>query len=373
MDSAPRAVIDLAALRHNLERVRTVAPNSRILAVVKANAYGHGLFRIAKALGTDVDALAVARVGEGVALRQAGVSHPVVVLEGCVNQQELDQAVANQLELVVHNPEQVTLLQQHKVNSPVACWLKIDTGMHRLGLSIDSAQIAFERLRMCDSVLGTPRLMTHFANADDLADQTTLKQWQLFQTTIPELDAEISAANSGAVLGWPETHADWVRPGIMLYGVSPFINGRPEAHDLHPVMSLQSQLIAINHYKKGDAIGYGGSWVCSENITVGVVSIGYGDGYPRHAASGTPALLNGKRIPLVGRVSMDMISLDLRSCPEAQIGDLVTLWGPGLPVEEVAEAANTIPYQLLCSVTARVDFVEEQMINGQAESRQINL
>jgi len=360
MGSAPRAVIDLTALRHNLERVRTLAPNSRILAVVKANAYGHGLFRIVTALGTAVDGLAVARVGEGVSLRQAGISSSIVVLEGCTDQQELNLAATNRLEMVVHNLEQIKLLQQQKLNYPVVCWLKMDTGMHRLGLPLNSALATYQELESCNSVLGKPRLMTHFANADDLADPTTKNQWQLFQTITSELDAETSCANSGAILGWPETHADWVRPGIMLYGVSPFMNGRPEDYGLQPVMSLQSQLIAINHYKKGDAIGYSGTWVCPEDMAVGVVSIGYGDGYPRHAVSGTPVLLNGQRVPLVGRVSMDMISLDLRTCPEARVGDPVTLWGADLPVEEIAEAANTIPYQLLCGVTARVDFIEEQ-------------
>jgi len=359
MGSAPRAVIDLAALRHNLERVHALAPNSRVLAVVKANAYGHGLFRVAKALDAVVDALAVARVSEGLSLRQAGILCPIVVLEGCADQQELDVAAVNQLELVVHSSEQVTLLQQHKINNPVICWLKIDTGMHRLGLSTESALTAYQKLLSCSSVSGKPRLMTHFANADDRADPATISQWRLFQAVTSELDAEVSSANSGAILGWPETHADWVRPGIMLYGVSPFLDGRPEADDLHPVMSLQSQLVAVNRYKKGDAIGYSGTWICPEDMAVGVASIGYGDGYPRHAASGTPVLLNGQRVPLVGRVSMDMISLDLRSCPNAQVGDSVTLWGPDLPVEEIAEAAGTIPYQLLCSVTARVSFVEE--------------
>jgi len=358
MSSAPRAVIDLTALRHNLSQVRKHAPNSRILAVVKANAYGHGLFRIVKTLRADVDALAVARVGEGVSLRQAGISSPVVVLEGCIDQQELNLAVDNQLEIVAHNNEQIKLLQQNH-SSPVVCWLKVDTGMHRLGFSVDSAVAAYQELASCNSVLSRPRLMTHFSNADDLADLTTNNQWQLFQTVTSELDAEVSCANSGAILGWPETHADWVRPGIMLYGVSPFVNSRPETYDLQPVMTLQSQLIAINHYKKGDAIGYSGTWICPEDMSIGVVSIGYGDGYPRHAKSGTPVLINGKRVPLIGRVSMDMITLDLRTCPEAQVGDQAILWGAGLPVEEIAEAANTIPYQLLCSVTARVDFVEE--------------
>ena len=350
MSSAPRAIIDLPALHHNLEQVRKLAPSSRILAVVKANAYGHGLFRIVKALGIAVDALAVARVGEGISLRQAGIASPIVVLEGCLDQQELNLAADNQLEIVVHSSEQVKLLQQQNLSSCVACWLKVDTGMHRLGFPVNEALVAYQALASCSSVLGKPRLMTHFANADDLSDPTTKNQWQLFQKITSELDAETSCANSGAILGWTETHADWVRPGIMLYGVSPFIDGRPESHNLRPVMNLQSQLIAINHYKKGVAIGYSGTWICPEDMPIGVVSIGYGDGYPRHAKPGTPVLLNGQRVPLVGRVSMDMITLDLRTCPDAQVGDTAVLWGAGLPVEEVAEACKhySIPALVQC-------------------------
>ncbi len=358
MAAAPRAVIDLAALHHNLERVRAAAPGSRILAVVKANAYGHGLLRIAKALEGAADALAVARVGEGLSLRRAGIACPIVVLEGGAGPRELDLAVAHRLELVVHHPAQLAQLQQYKAGTPLVCWLKIDTGMHRLGFSPASAVAAYQALAACRAVSGRPRLMTHFANADDPADPATSAQWRCFQELTAVLDAEASAANSGAILGWPETHAEWVRPGIMLYGVSPFLKGRAEACGLRPVMSLQSRLIAVNGYRKGDAIGYGGSWVCPEDMVVGVLSIGYGDGYPRHVPPGTPVLLKGRRVPLIGRVSMDMITLDLRGLPDAQVGDPAVLWGAGLPVEEIAAAAGTIPYQLLCGVTARVDFVE---------------
>ena len=368
MSSAPCAIIDLAALQHNLGRVRALAPNSRVLAVIKANGYGHGMLRIAQALGA-VDALAVARVGEGVALRQAGIFRPVVVLEGCLDQDELELAATNRLELVVHNMEQVQLLQQQSLQEPLTCWLKVDTGMHRLGLPLEAAKLAYQKLLTCESVADRPRLMTHFANADDLDDPATLRQWDAIQPLAAELNSDVSSANSGGIIGWPETHADWVRPGIMLYGVSPFLSGRAADSELLPVMSLQSRLIAVNHYKKGDAIGYSGTWSCPEDMRVGVASIGYGDGYPRHAAAGTPVLVNGRRVPLIGRVSMDMINLDLRSSPNAKVGDTVTLWGAGLPVEEVAEAAHTIPYQLLCGVTARVKFTEEQCASGQAESR----
>ncbi|VAX08978.1 Alanine racemase [hydrothermal vent metagenome] len=357
MGSAPYAIINFAALQHNLEQVRTLTPNSRVMAVIKANGYGHGILRVARALEA-ADALAVARVDEGVALRQAGIVTPVVVLEGGIDQDELALASANKLELVVHNVEQISLLRQSPV-APITCWLKVDTGMHRLGVALDSAIGAYRELAACTAVVGQPRLMTHFANADNLGDPTIPRQWHAIQPLAAELAVEVSCANSGGILGWPETHADWVRPGLMLYGVSPFTGGRAVGSGLQPVMSLHSRLIAVNHYSKGDAIGYGGTWICPEDMAVGVVSIGYGDGYPRHAAAGTPVLINDKLVPLVGRVSMDMISVDLRDCPAAQVNDTVTLWGAGLPVEEIAETADTIPYQLLCGVTARVDFMEE--------------
>jgi alanine racemase len=363
MSFAPRALIDLAALRHNLAKARSAAPRSRIMAVVKANAYGHGMLRVVEALG-EADALAVARVGEAVALRQAGIRHPLVVLQGCSDREELEQATVHQLELVVHQPQQLQLLQQHGVTGPLTLWLKVDTGMHRLGMPQEQAVAAYRQLAALPGLSAPVRLMTHFASADDRDALETPQQWRRIETLARELGAEVSAANSGGVLGWPETHGDWVRPGIMLYGVSPFINGPMAECGLRPVMSLQSRLIAVNRYKKGDAIGYGGTWTCPEDMTVGVVSIGYGDGYPRHTPSGTPVLLHGKRVPLVGRVSMDSISLDLRSLPDAQVGDWVTLWGKGLPVEEIAAAAGTIPYELLCGVTGRVDFVEGQGSDG---------
>jgi len=358
MSFAPRACIDLAALRHNLARARAVAHNSRVMAVIKANAYGHGLLRAARAL-SEADSLAVARVGEGVALREAGIHRPVVVLEGCFDGDELEQAAAHRLELMVHHAEQIRLLQQHEISEPLRIWLKIDTGMHRLGIPPEAAIEAHRQLSALPSVAAPPRLMTHLANGDDLGDSTTEQQCRQMASIVSPLEGEVSIANSAGLLGWPESHADWVRPGIMLYGVSPFLSGRAADHDLQPVMSLQSRLIAVNHYRKGDAVGYGGTWVCPEDMAVGVATVGYGDGYPRHAPSGTPVLVNGRRVPLVGRVSMDMISVDLRSQPDAGVGDPVLLWGRGLPVEEIAEAAATIPYQLLCGVTGRVDFVEE--------------
>ena len=353
----PQALIDLSALKHNLNRAGQAAPHSRIIAVIKANAYGHGLIRAAQSLSA-ADQFAVARVSEGVQLRAAGIDKPILILEGCFDKEELQVASAQQLQLVIHCREQLLLLEMVEVSSPVACWLKINSGMHRLGIPPDGAVEAHHRLSKLPSVSPPVRLMTHLANADDLQDSASRLQLERFRPLVEKLEVESSIANSAGILGWPETRSEWIRPGIMLYGASPFLNGRAENDGLQPVMTLTSRLIAINLCPRGAGIGYGGSWRCPEEMSVGVVAIGYGDGYPRHAPSGTPVLLNGERLPLVGRVSMDMITLDLRTQPEAHVGDPVTLWGRGLPAEEIAEAAGTIAYELFCGVTSRVEFIE---------------
>ena len=354
----PSALIDLSALRHNLQRARATAPNSRVIAVIKADAYGHGMLRAARALST-ADAFGVARVEEGVALREAGIDTPVLVMGGFFDAEELARASAYRLQLTIHRLHQVQLLEQTQIARPVGCWLKLDTGMHRLGVLPEFAKDAFHRLQACRAVAPPLRLMTHLANADDLDDDRSNHQLQVFLPLTAELGAEASAANSAATLGWPAAHCDWIRPGIMLYGSSPFLNGRAENHDLRPVMTLQSRLMAVNQLPKGSRIGYGGTWRCPEPMQVGVAAIGYGDGYPRHAPSGTPVLVNGRRVPLVGRVSMDMISLDLRTQPQARVGDPVVLWGRGLPAEEIAEAAGTISYQLFCNIGNRVVYIEQ--------------
>jgi alanine racemase len=353
----PQALINLDALRHNLGRARAAAPGSRVMAVIKANGYGHGLLRVAAAL-RDADALAVARVGEGVQLRDAGSHMRVVVLEGCFDEHELAEAAGRNLDLVFHQPEQVRLLQLARAPHAPRCWLKVDTGMHRLGFDLDTAADAYAALVQAARGERRPGLMTHLANADDLADPYTREQLASFRPLAKRLGATVSISNSAGVLGWPEAHGDWVRPGLMLYGASPFIGGRGAKHGLRPVMTLRSRLIAINQYRAGDRIGYGGSYRCPEAMPVGVVAVGYGDGYPRHARSGTPVLVAGCRAPLVGRVSMDMISVDLRGVPGARVGDPAVLWGEGLPIEEIAEWADTIPYQLTCGITPRVTVVE---------------
>ena len=359
MTRAAQAQINLHALRHNLQRVREAAPQSRVMAMVKANAYGHGMVRVARALvDAGANALGVASVDEAIMLRDAGITAPITLLEGFFAPAELMLIQQHNFDVVIHHPAQLAILEATVLATPVTVWLKVDSGMHRLGFAAEQVFQVWQRLAACRSVRGHVRLMTHLASADDLASPQTLQQLACFNAATAEINAGRSIANSAAILGWPQTHDEWVRPGIMLYGASPFINDTAIAHDLKPVMTLTSELIAINHYKKGDAIGYAASWVCPHDMPVGVVAMGYGDGYPRHAVSGTPVLVNGKRVPLIGRVSMDMLSVDLSSQPQAHIGDAVTLWGEGLPVEEVARRASTISYQLLCGVTRRVRFVE---------------
>ncbi len=356
MGLGPRAFIDLSALEHNLRRVRQAAPASRVMAMLKANAYGHGTLAVANAL-KDADAMGVARVGEGIRLRQAGITTPIVILEGFFDTEELLQAAENNLELVIHEPGQLNILQQHSTASPVRCWLKVDSGMHRLGFSVSQAMAAYTTLKQCDSVDDSVCIMTHLSNADDPDDPTTEHQIDVMRPLIQQSAALCSIANSGGILNWPDSHLDWVRPGIMLYGASPF-NGKTGKDDgLRPVMTLQSNLIAINNCPQGEGVGYGGTWICPEDMPVGVVAIGYGDGYPRHAPSGTPVLVNGVPVPLIGRVSMDMITVDLRSHPQAATGDPVTLWGDGLPAEIIAQHADTISYDLFCGVTNRVEFI----------------
>lgn len=357
---AAQVVIDLGALRHNLAVARRAAPHSRIMAAIKANGYGHGLVRVARALAA-ADAFGVASINEALELRQGGIEAPVALLEGFFHSDELAPIAQHGFEVVLHHlPQLVALEQSVAAGRQIAVWLKVDTGMHRLGFAPAQVAQARERLARLGERIRFRGYMTHFANADDRHDPLTQRQLQLFATTVEANDGERAIANSAGLLGWPQSHVEWVRPGIMLYGISPFIGGRGAGEGLRPVMTLRSELIAINALEQGEAVGYGGQWVCPEAMRVGVVAIGYGDGYPRHAAPGTPVLVGGQRVPLVGRVSMDMITVDLRGHPAASVGDTVTLWGEGLAVEEVAECADTIAYDLLCGITQRVRCVERE-------------
>lgn len=359
MRPAAYAVLNLGALQNNFNKVRAYAPRAKIMAVIKANAYGHGLLRVAEAL-PDADAFAVARVDEAVVLRKHGIRIPIIVLEGFCCREELELLLNYQIQPVVHDPEQLQLLSALDLHRRIQIWLKLDTGMNRLGFRAEVFADAYQNLTENPVIQGPVALMSHLANADDLEDDKTTHQLDIFDTLTANCMGEKSLANSAGIMGWPDMEMDWVRPGIMLYGVSPFAKQHGQQFGLLPVMSLCSRLIAVKRLKVGETVGYGGTWRCQKDTLLGVVAIGYGDGYPRQAPSGTPVLVNGVRVSLIGRVSMDMITVDLSACPDALPGDPVTLWGDALPVEEVAEKAGTIPYTLLCGITQRVQIVEER-------------
>jgi len=357
-----QAVINLSACRHNLSVAKKSAPDSKCIAVIKANAYGHGMVNIAKAL-TNADAFAVACIDEAIELREANITPPILLLEGFNSENELDLIRQYNLDSVIHTEEQLQLFES-STGEAINVVVKIDTGMHRLGFNPNDVLAVYQRLEKTSNVNKNIQFMTHFSSADNKQDDKTLKQIEVFYQTIDACSKvdnafELSLANSAGILAWPQSHATWSRPGIMLYGVSPFINysiSEPIDYDLKPVMTLSSTLISIKKLKKGEAIGYGGTYVCEKDMKVGIVAIGYGDGYPRHAKTGTPVLVNGKRCSLLGRVSMDMICVDLSEQLDAKINDQVILWGEGLAVEEIAAAAETIAYELLCGVTSRVKF-----------------
>lgn len=352
MTRPARVIINRQAVRNNLQRVRDHAPGKKIMAIIKADAYGHGLLRVARAL-EGADALGVACLEEARLLREGGITQSIVLLEGPFSTTELTDLRDLGVDTVVHHETQLAMLDRLPRGPRVRVWLKIDTGMHRLGFPPEEAAAAYRRLMACSQVDSPPRLMTHLACAHQPGDASVSRQLDCFEAVVGELEGERCIANSAGVLAWAATHADWVRPGLMLYGVSP-LEGRCAADlGLQPAMTLTTELIAVRRVRAGEGVGYGATWRCPEDMPVGVAAIGYGDGYPRHAVSGTPVLLNGRRVALIGKASMDMLTLDLRTQPEARVGDPVTLWGEGLPVEEVARAADTIPYELLCAVRRR--------------------
>ncbi len=356
MRPAVWAEIDNEALRHNLARVRELAPGARVMAVIKANGYGHGLERVARAL-EEADAFVVARLDEALALRRAAIEKPLIVLEGPQAPEELEIAVEEAIQFVIHHFGQIEMLENAVLKGFLDLWLKIDSGMHRKGVAAGLAQAAWWRLQDCQ-VVNEVGLMTHLASADERESDQTPRQLTCFQAATAGLDAARSIANSAAVVAWPDSHSDWIRPGIMLYGVSPFEGERGCDLGLRPAMRLKSRLIAVNRFRAGDPVGYGASWICPEDMPVGVVGCGYGDGYPRHAPPGTPVVVGGRRVSLVGRVSMDTICVDLREYPDAKVGEEVMLWGGDPAVEEVAGHAGTIAYELLCRLTSRVAFQE---------------
>jgi len=347
-----RAFLNAAALRHNFQQVRQRAPQARVMAIVKANGYGHGAVWAARTL-VDADAFGVASVEEALALRDAGIAKPITLLEGFFDAAELPLLVQHGLAPAIHCEDQLRMLETARLDRPLSVWIKLDTGMHRLGFAPPQFAAVLARLRAIKAVTEI-RTLSHFANADNTRDASTRAQLEEFNRQVGDAGLERSLANSAGIVAWPDSHLDWVRPGIMLYGGAPLVGAPAEALNLRPVMTLESALIAVHRFKRGDAIGYGSEFHCPDDMTVGVAAIGYGDGYPRRMPASAPVLVNGKLAMLAGRVAMDMIALDLRAQPQAKVGDPVVLWGEGLPADEVASHAGTISYELFCQLTARV-------------------
>jgi alanine racemase len=351
------ATIHIDALRHNLSQIRVCAPTSRVMAVVKADGYGHGLERVARALA-GADSFGVAALSDAERLRAAGLSQPIVLLSGFDEADDLPQLRRLNVETVVHHATQLQMLEQAVPGEPIRCWLKLDTGMHRLGFAPEHVRDAYARLIAMPAVADDIVLMNHFASSDEFTKPQTRQQLRVFAEATAGLPGARSLANSAAVLGWPDAHFDWVRPGGALYGISVVEGTSGADFGLRPAMTLATRLIAVNRIAKGERIGYSATWQCPEDMPVGVAAIGYGDGYPRHVPAGTPVLVNGRRADIIGRVSMDLMTIDLRQQPDAKPGDPVVLWGEGLPVETIAAAAGTIGYEPVCSITRRVHFVE---------------
>jgi alanine racemase len=355
------ATIHLGALRHNLARLKALAAPAKVMAVVKADAYGHGLERVARALDGEAEAFAVAALGDGLRLRAAGHRQRIVVLSGPDNASDLAEMQRLQLDAAIHHDAQLQwLAQAPPARGRLRVWLKVDSGMHRLGFAPERVADVHARLAAMPGIDPEIGLLTHFSESEVFDGTQTAMQIARFVEATKALDGPRSLSNSAAVLGWPDARGDWVRTGGLLYGLS-VVEGKTGADfGFRPAMTLSTRLIAINRIGKGERIGYNGTWTCPEDMPVGVAAMGYGDGYPRSAAAGTPVLVGDRRVALVGRVSMDLITLDLRDAPQAKVGDRVTLWGPQLPVELVATQAGTISYDLTCGMTRRVLFVEDE-------------
>ncbi|MBQ4844199.1 alanine racemase [Pseudoalteromonas sp. MMG005] len=350
------AEIDLSALSYNLKRTKALAPNSKVMAVLKANAYGHGLVTIAQHLH-EADAFAVARIDEALALRAGGVTKPIVLLEGFFNQSDVSILLANNFQTIIHDENQLVMLEQAQLDSPIATWLKVDTGMHRLGIAPAQLNAFYQRLKKTENAKPAVYLMTHFPCADDVKNDRTAQQIREFKQLTLNYNEPLCLANSAGILGWRDSHCDWIRPGLMIYGVSPMLHCIGRDHGLKAVMRLTTKVIAIRSILSGEYVGYGGRWQSEKNTQLAIVAMGYGDGYPRHAKHGTPVVIKGERYGIVGSVSMDMITVDIGGNDGMiQVGDEVEMWGRALPVEEVAACADTIPYELLCNITPRVSY-----------------
>jgi alanine racemase len=361
MSRPAKITIDLAAIQANYDLAKALAPSAKIMAVVKADAYGHGSIEVAKALAPQVELFAVSCLEEALVLRQAGVTNKILLLEGFFDSSEVGLAIDNNCEFILHNDLQIRHFLHASIDRPLKTWLKIDTGMHRLGIEPSLAAKCYSQL-MESSNVNEVVLVSHLACADNLFSECTTHQINTFQNCVDsvvqsqtvDVSPKLSLANSAGVLAWPDSRLDWLRPGIMLYGLSPFAKPHPEADKLTPAMNFESEIISVRELAVGESVGYGSTWTAQRISKVATIAVGYGDGYPRTATSGTPVLVNGQRVPLVGRVSMDLISVDVTDLDEVKVGDPVVLWGKALSANEVASYAGTIGYELVTRMPNRV-------------------
>ncbi|MFK7816772.1 MAG: alanine racemase [Gammaproteobacteria bacterium] len=348
MKRAAFARINLSNLKHNFAIVRKLAGDSKVMAVVKADAYGHGVLEICNCL-EDADAFSVAYVNEALELRGNGIKQPIVALQGFSSANDLEQAILHDIQVVIHNKEQLHILKNSVDTPTLDVLLKCDTGMHRLGFAVEEFNDVLVDVKKLLSAKSSIRLMTHLACADDVANQFTRKQLQQFDQLVKDNSYQQSIANSAGILAWPESLRDWVRPGLVLYGINPLYKQDIDSSiELRPVMSLHAPLIAIKHCKKGEKVGYGGDFSCPNDMLIGIIAIGYADGYPRHLKTAPSVAIGNKKASIVGRVSMDMVAVNLTDV-DTKVGDIAELWGELISVAEVAEHAETISYDLLCA------------------------
>lgn len=345
------ARISSQALRNNLNKIKQKAPNSKVIAVVKANAYGHGVEFVSSAIEEIVDCFGVARLAEALRLRSHGITKPILLLEGFFDDKDLAVIAVNNIQTVIHNEEQLNALKNADLPNKMKVWLKIDTGMHRLGVSLEEVDKFYNALSQMPQVKEIG-FMSHFSRADEREANFTALQIERFLTAVKDR-GERSIAASAGILFWENAHLEWIRPGIIMYGISPN-NDINSTRDLTPVMSLVSSLIAVRSIKQGEPVGYGGAWIAERDTHIGIVAIGYGDGYPRDMPFGTPVYINGRYVPVVGRVAMDMLSVDLGENAQDQVGDEVELWGEHLPIEEIASKSGMLTYELITKLTPRV-------------------
>jgi alanine racemase len=362
------AILSTENLLHNLKVIKEQAPKSKVIAMVKANAYGHGLRSVSSRLEKHVDMLGVASIDEALALRKVGIQIPIILAEGVFEANELLVASTEGFHVVFHTEMQLQWLSNLSCPLPIQAWLKVDTGMGRLGFDIQKAHQYYDQLSKNLQIATPIRIMSHMACADDESNPLNQKQIQAFHQFIQDVSAksssEYSLCNSAGVFQFPNNHYHYIRPGIALYGASPLLGKTAAELNLKPVMTLQTSLIATKHVTKGSPIGYGGRYICPSDLPVGIIAFGYGDGYPRTTKDGAPLLVNNTKCKLIGRVSMDMIAVDLTPCPTAKVGDPVILWGNDLPIEEVAQFTDNVSYDLLTGVQNRVKFHWTRNINS---------